>query len=79
LDDGFGVHEKYEVSMKKSLSWFQTKAQQGVFMKIGTLRPISKSGSTPSISQRSNPKPAGEKYFEVGKSVIGEGQEVGDE
>ena len=63
--------------MRKSTSWFQGNAQQGVFMKMGTLRPISKSGSTKSVTQKSKPKPASEKYFEVGASTVGEGQEVG--
>lgn len=62
--------------MRKAVMWFQTKAQQGVFMRMGTLRPISKSGST-TISKKSSTKPESEKYFEVGTSTIGEGQEVG--
>ena len=65
--------------MKRALSWFQTNAQQGVFMKMGTLRPISKSGVTNTINKKSNSKPEDEKYFKVGESVVGDGQEVGDE
>lgn len=63
--------------MRKSVSWFQTKAQQGVFSKVGTLRPIAKSGSLQAVTKKSSVNPDEEKHFEVGKSVIGEGQEVG--
>ena len=65
--------------MKRALTWFQTNAQQGVFMKMGTLHPISKSGTTNTINRKSSSKPENEKYFEVGESVVGEGQEVGYE
>ena len=63
--------------MRKSVSWFQGNAQQGVFMKMGTLRPISKSGAMQSSSKKYEPKPEDERYFTVGESIIGEGQEVG--
>ena len=55
--------------------WFQRTAQQGVFMKIGTLPIINRSGQTQSVSHKSVPKNPANKYFVVGKSTVG-GEEV---
>jgi hypothetical protein len=57
-------------------NWFQRTAQQGVFMKVANLHVISKSGSIQSISNVVMPRnPDADKYFIVGKSVVG-GKEV---
>ena len=63
--------------MRKSTSWFQSSAQQGVFTKMGTLVPISRSGPHQIITKRIIPKSEDEKYLKVGESIIGEGHEVG--
>ena len=63
--------------MRRVTTWFQNRVQQSVFMKMGTLRSISRTGATQAVTKRINAKSESEKYFEVGTSTIGEGREVG--
>lgn len=63
------------MSSRTRSSWFQNSAQQGVFMKVSTLPSIAKNGPTQIISKSAVIKSPEDKYFKVGKSMVG-GEEV---
>jgi hypothetical protein len=66
-------------AMRTSTSWFQQSAQQGVFMKAATLRPINRSGPVQTHGKKRKVRNPRERYFVVGKTVVGGDEIVGGE
>ena len=63
--------------MRKSDRWFNTKATQDTTSRVSTLPVLARVGPDNNSEPTNDRNDKNEKYFEVGKSLIGDAEVVG--